>query len=346
MSGVIAIDGMGGDDAPAAIVAGALEAAREGIEVALVGDQAILERELIILDPAKPPSTLRIVHASDAIEMGDHAALEARTRRDSSIYIGLQLVRRGEAQAFVSLGNTGAVYALSLVLLGRIKGIERPALGAVFPIPSGPVLVLDVGANAEVRPNHLEQFARLGVAYMREVMGVRDPSVGLLNIGEEPTKGTPDTIAANELIAASGLRFVGNVEGRQIFEHAADVVVADGFTGNVVLKTTEGVVDITFSEIRKAANSTLRAKLGGMLLRPALRGMAQKMDYRQYGAAPLLGVDGVVFIGHGRSDGHAVANAIRTAAVAVDRRLREVLTESVGTPASSAEQSGTTEANA
>ena len=326
---VIAVDGMGGDDAPGVVVEGAIEAAREGIQVALVGDQAVLQQHLVRLAPQGAPPTLRIVHAGDVIEMGDHAALEARTRRDSSIYVGIQLVKQGEADAFVSAGNTGAVFALSLLLLGRIKGIERPALGGVFPLPTGPVLVLDVGANAEVRPSHLVQFARVGIAYMRELFGIADPSVGLLNIGEEPTKGTPVVIEAHAALAQSGLHFVGNVEGRQVFNHAADVVVTDGFSGNVFLKTAEGAIDVLFREIRSAAGSTLRSRIGGLLLRPALRGIVQQTDYRQYGAAPLLGVDGAVFIGHGRSDARAIASAIRTAQRAVDHHLREALTTSI-----------------
>lgn len=326
---VIAVDGMGGDDAPGVVVEGAIEAAREGIQVALVGDQAVLEQHIIRIAPQGAPPTLRIVHAGDVIEMGDHAALEARTRRDSSIYVGIQLVKQGQADAFVSAGNTGAVFALSLLLLGRIKGIERPALGGVFPLPTGPVLVLDVGANAEVRPSHLVQFARVGIAYMHELFGVADPSVGLLNIGEEPTKGTPVTIEAHAALTQSGLRFVGNVEGRQVFAHVADVVVTDGFSGNVFLKTAEGAIDALFREIRSAAGSTLRTRIGGLLLRPALRGIVQKTDYRQYGAAPLLGVDGAVFIGHGRSDARAIANAIRTAQRAVDHHLRDVVAASI-----------------
>ena len=185
---VIAVDAMGGDGAPAAVVAGAAAAARSGIEVALVGDQAVLAAELVRSGGA--PAGLRVVHAADAIEMGEHAALEARTRRDSSIYVGVQLVKDGRADAFVSAGNTGAVFTVALLSLGRLHGIERPALGVMLPVPLGATLLIDGGANAEVRASHLVQFAHLGVGYMRSVMGVAEPTVGLLNIGEEPTKGT------------------------------------------------------------------------------------------------------------------------------------------------------------
>lgn len=320
---VIALDAMGGDDAPGATVRGALEAARGGIEVVLVGDRATLEAEL--QRAGAPAPGLRVAHASDVIEMGEHAALEARRRRDSSIYVGLDLVQRREAQAFVSAGNTGAVFATALVVLGRLRGIERPALGALLPVPAGPTLLLDAGANAECRPSHLVQFAHLGAAYMATVVGVANPRVGLLNIGEEPTKGTPVLIETHEELAASDLNFAGNIEGREVFGGRVDVVVADGFTGNVMLKVAEGLIEMIFTEMRAAASESVRTRVGGMLLRPALREMATRLDYRKYGAAPLMGVDGAVFVAHGRSDAGTVANAIRTAASAVERGMIEAL---------------------
>ena len=324
---VVALDAMGGDRAPEATVAGALVAARAGVQVTLVGDVAMLEPMLASAGGAPP--TLRLVHAVDAIEMGEHAALEARTRRESSIYVGMQLLKQGEADAFVSAGNTGAVYAIALVLLGRLRGVERPALGAVLPLPSGPALLLDAGANAEVRASHLVQFARIGAAYMQTVYGITRPTVGLLNIGEEPTKGTPATIEAHATLAASDLHFVGNVEGREVFAHRADVVVADGFSGNVALKTAEGVIDVLMVELRRSAGSSLRGRIGGMLLRPALREMAARMDYRRYGAAPLLGVDGAVFVAHGRSDAQAITSALTAAALAAERGVQGALAASV-----------------
>ena len=326
----VAVDAMGGDYAPAAVVAGAVEAARGGIDVTLVGDQAQIEAALAAEKSAT--DALQIEHAPDVIEMGEHAALEARTRRESSIYVGMQLVRRGAADAFVSAGNTGAVFAIALLTLGRLRGIERPALGAVLPLPGGPVLLLDAGANAEVRASHLVQFAQIGAAYMHAVVGVETPRVALLNIGEEATKGTHVTIEAHEALAlpGAGLNFVGNIEGRDVFAHRADVVVADGFAGNVVLKTAEGVIEVLFQEMRRVAGMSLRTRLGGLLLRPALRGIAERTDYRRYGAVPLLGINGAVFIGHGRSDARAIANAIRTAAHAVERGMLEALAASVG----------------
>ncbi len=336
---VVALDAMGGDHAPAATVEGAILAAGNGIDVTLVGDRALIEREALRLGGL--PAGIRIVHAADAIEMGEHAALGARNRRESSMYIGVQLVRSGEADAFVSAGNTGAALTTALVVLGRLRGIERPALGAVLPLPSGPALLLDAGANAENRASHLVQFAHIGAAYARLVFGVDVPRVGLLNIGEEPAKGMPATIEAHETLARSGLRFVGNLEGRDIFAHRADVVVADGFTGNVALKLAEGVVDLLLAQLREASEASWRARIGALLLRPTLRAIAKRLDYRQYGAAPLLGVDGAVFVGHGRSDAQAIASAVRTAADAAQRGLRDALAVAVaGLAPSGAEPSG------
>lgn len=310
---VIAVDGMGGDDAPGVVVEGAIEAAREGIHVALVGDEAVLQQHIVRIAPQGAPPTLRVVHAGDVIEMGDHAALEARTRRDSSIYVGLRLVKQGEADAFVSAGNTGAVFALSLLLLGRIKGIERPALGGVFPLPTGPVLVLDVGANAEVRPSHLVQFARVGIAYMRELFGIADPSVGLLNIGEEDIKGNEVVKQAAGLLRASGLNFCGNVEGDDIYKGTADVVVCDGFVGNVALKTSEGLAQMLATYLREEFGRNLLTRIGALVAMPVLRAFKRRVDHRRYNGASLLGLRGIVIKSHGSADAFAYGFAIEHA---------------------------------
>lgn len=321
---VVAVDAMGGDFAPQAAVAGALAAMRAGIDAVLVGDAAAIGRELARGGTA--PANVRVVHAPDAIAMGQHDALDARHRKESSVYVGLQLLRRGEADAFVSAGNTGAVVTLALVVLGRQPGVERPALGALLPLPAGLCLLLDCGANAESRASHLVQFGLLGAAYMRAVIGVPEPRVGLLSIGEEPGKGTPAVKEAHAALAAApGLRFLGNVEGREITMGRADVVVTDGFTGNVALKLAEGVTEMLLQELRRAARASWRGRLGGMLLRPQVRALADQLDYRRAGAAPLLGVDGAVYIAHGRSDGAAVANAVRVAADAAARGVREAV---------------------
>ncbi len=325
---VVAVDAMGGDFAPQAAVEGALIAARGGVDVVLVGDAAAVGRELARLGAT--PANVRVVHASDAIAMDQHDALDARHRKESSVYVALQLLRRGEADAFVSAGNTGAVVTLALVVLGRLPGAERPALGALLPLPPGPCLLLDCGANAESRASHLVQFGLLGAAYVRAVLGVAEPRVGLLSIGEEPGKGTPAVIEAHAALAvAPGLRFLGNVEGREITTGRADVVVTDGFTGNVALKLAEGVIEMLLLELRRAALASWRGRLGGLLLRPQVRALADQLDYRRAGAAPLLGVDGAVYIAHGRSDGAAVANAVRGAADAAAHGVREAVAASV-----------------
>ena len=323
----IALDGMGGDFAPRATAEGAVRAAASGIEVALVGDEAVLRRELDRLGGVS--AGVRLVHAPDTIAMEEHASLETRRRRESSIYIAMELVKSGQAEAFVSLGNTGAVLALALVVLGRLPGVERPALSAVLPRPGQPVLLLDIGANVEARASHLVQWARLGTEYTRAVLGVADPSVGLLNIGAEATKGSPLTIQAHAELSASSPRFAGNVEGRDLLMGDVDVVVTDGFTGNVALKAMEGTVALMFGEMRKAAANSLRARIGGQLMRPALTDIRRRLDYRRYGGVPLLGVNGIVMIGHGSSDAEAVTNAVGAAATAARQRMLEVLASAV-----------------
>ncbi len=318
MSNVIALDAMGGDDAPRSTIEGAILAAAEGISVTLVGNSEVLGHELNARGGV--PSGVRIVHAPDVVSMGDKAAREARRQRETSLYVGTELVKNGEAAALVSMGNTGAAMATALVVLGRIKGVERPALGAVLPTADGGrVMFLDVGANADARPSHLVQFAHMGEAYMRAVYGVAEPRVALLSIGEESSKGSILVTETHELLAKDErlARFTGNVESREILSGAADVIVTDGFTGNICLKLAEGIVSLLFDQLRDAATSSVRSRLGGALLLPSLRGVRDRLDYRVYGAVPLLGVEGGVFIGHGRSDGAAVRSAVRTAHDAV-----------------------------
>ncbi|MFA7249128.1 MAG: phosphate acyltransferase PlsX [Dehalococcoidia bacterium] len=321
---MIALDAMGGDLGPRETVGGALIAAAEGIEVTLVGDEATLRAELTRRN-ANPP-TLHIRHASDVVAMGDHAAKEARRARETSMYVGTGMVRHHEADAFVTIGNTGAAMATGLVVLGRLHGVERPALSAVLPGQGGPVMLLDVGANADARSSHLVQFAHLGAAYMRSVHDIQQPRVAILSIGEEPSKGSMLVVEAHQALAAEpGLRFIGNLESRDILSGHADVIVTDGFTGNVVLKLAEGLVQLLFDEMRAAARSSWRSKIGGALLLPALRGVRARLDYRRYGAVPLLGVDGAVFVGHGRSDEAAVASAVRSAHHAVEQGMMTAL---------------------
>ena len=325
---VVVLDGAGGDHAPRSTVEGAVIAARTGVEVALTGDEEVLGRELARLGGAS--AGLRVVHAPDTIEMREHSVRDVRNRRQSSIYVGMELIKRGEADAFVSAGNTGAVLMLALVVLGRMRGVERPALGALLPARERPTLMLDAGANAEARVSHLVQFAQLGTAYMRGGRGVAEPSVGLLNLGEESTKGSPLTIEAHAaLSAARGVRFSGNVEGGDVLAGVVDVIVTDGFTGNVALKLLEGAVSVMLNEVREAARSSLIASVGGLLLRGAVNDVRQRLDYRRSGGAPLLGINGVVMVGHGRSDAEAVANAVGTAAGAVESGMMDALRTAV-----------------
>ena len=333
---MIALDAMGGDLGPRETVGGALIAAAEGIDVTLVGDEQTLRAELV--RRGANPANVHIRHAPDVVAMGDHAAQGIRHARQTSMYVGTEMVKAHEADAFVTIGNTGAAMATGLVVLGRLHGVERLALSAVLPGDGGPVMLLDVGANADARPSHLVQFARLGAEYMRAVHGIEAPRVALLSIGEEPTKGSMLVVETHEALAAdASLHFVGNIESRSILAGQAEVVVTDGFTGNVVLKLAEGLVQLLFDEMRTAARSSWRSKIGGALLLPALRGVRARLDYRRYGAVPLLGVDGAVFVGHGRSDEAAVASAVRSAQHAVEQGMMTALTAAVSESATSGE---------
>jgi len=309
---IVALDAMGGDHMPAAAVEGALAAAADGARVVLVGDESMLKGAL-----AARGAQLEVVHAGDVISMDDHAA-DVRRRKDSSVFVALRLVSEGRADAAVSMGHSGATMAAALLVLGRLPGVDRPAILANVPTRSGFAALLDVGANADAKPAYLQQFAVIGSAFVRSVWGVEDPSVGLLSIGEEPHKGNELTRAAHELLASTpGIRFHGNVEGRDLLKGLTDVIVTDGFTGNVVLKLAEGEARELFAWVKEALSSSARARLGGLLARPALRAVAARMDPSEYGAQPLLGVDGYAFIGHGSADAKAVTSALRTASKAV-----------------------------
>jgi glycerol-3-phosphate acyltransferase PlsX len=322
---LIALDAMGGDHAPQEIVKGAVLAARElGVQVALVGPPALVEEELAKSGPR--PEGIRLVAASEVIGMDEHPAQAARHKKDSSIVVGLKLLKQGEADAFVSAGNTGAVLAGSIMYLGRVRGIERPSLVALLPLSGRLTLLLDVGANADCRPKYLLQFAEMGSAYMERVWKVERPRVALLSIGEEETKGNLLAQEAYALLKkASHLNFVGNVEGRDIPSDVADVVVTDGFTGNVVVKTMEGMGAFIGSQVERAIRSRWYYMLPGLLLRGALRGVRKRLDPREYGAGPLLGVNGLVFVGHGRSDAVAIRSALRVAREAVVSGMLEAM---------------------
>ncbi len=309
----IAVDAMGGDNAPAAVVAGALSAARDyGIPITLVGDEKAIRAELSAA--GRLPSGVEVVHASDVVAMDEHVSSAMRQRRGSSISVGTHLVKDGTAAAFVSAGNSGAVMALATLTLGRLRGVDRPALGTVFPNSRGRFLLLDVGANADSKPTYLVQFAYLGHAYAQQVLRVQNPRIGLLNIGEEQGKGSEFAREVFDLLAASpGLNFVGNIEGKDLTHDIADVVVTDGFTGNVAIKTAEGTAEFILREMRTLLTSKLQYKLAALVLRPALLRLRARIDYAEYGGAPLLGLNGIVLISHGRSDAQAIRAAVRLA---------------------------------
>lgn len=313
----VVVDAAGGDNAPAEVVRGALQAAGPDIHIVFVGDQATV-RSLLPADAAH----VSIVHAADVIGYDEEPAWAARNKTGSSIVVGLKLVHEGEADAFVSAGNTGAVVAGSLLHVRRIKGVQRPAICTIMPCMPIPIAFLDVGASAEYRPEHLRQFAVMGQAFAREVMGIPEPVVGLLSIGEEPTKGTPDVIEAHRLIAADGhIRFYGNVEGRDIMNRVVDVVVTDGFTGNVVLKTLEGGMRFVQRAILERLTATPELRAAFEVVWPALAPLAEELDPETYGGAMLLGVDGVCIISHGSSSARAILNALGVAREMVEADL-------------------------
>ena len=315
---------MGGDLAPREQVRGAILAAKEfGVEVALVGPPDAIEPELN-KHPRNPRVT--IVPAGDAITMDEYEIVKAvRSRRDASINVATQLVRDGKAQAVVSAGNTGAVMASAFFLLGRIPGVERPALGTLLPYNAGRVFLIDAGANADCRPSHLAQFAQMGAAYSEKVVGVENPRIGLLNVGEEAGKGSELAVEAFDRIRDSGLNFIGNVEGQNIHKAVCDVIVTDGFTGNVALKAGEGVADYILEQVRGVIKSSPLFIGAAILLKPALRRALKRLQYEEYGGANLLGVNGIVVIAHGRSDALAIKNALRVAHVAAGSDLLETM---------------------
>ena len=308
----IAVDAMGGDHAPHAIVGGAILAARElAADIILVGRQEQIEP---LLETYSAPPNVSIVPASEVIAMGAHPVEAVRKQQDSSIVVAARMVKTGAADALVSAGSTGAAMACSLLEWGRIKGIDRPAISAILPTLDGACIMLDVGAQVDCHPKNLAQFALMGSLYAQIVLGIERPRVGLLNNGEEEGKGCELVREAYPLLRqSSDLNFVGNVEGRDILAGKADVVVCDGFIGNVVLKFAEGMGAVIFDLLREAIGRSARSKLGGFMLRPALKELWRKMDYTEYGGAPLLGVRGVCIISHGSSNEKAVKNAIRVA---------------------------------
>jgi glycerol-3-phosphate acyltransferase PlsX len=310
---VLTLDAEGGDNAPEEIVAGALRVASHSLRVLLVGRTEVIEPCLV----GASRDHIELVPSVTVISSEYEPASAVKNMQDSSIVIGARTVSDGRSQGFVSAGSTGAMLAASLLVVKRAESIRRPAIVTTLPGLSGPVVFLDAGANADCRPEHLLEFGVLGTAYARTVLGTASPRVGLLNIGEEKSKGSELARAAHGMLEQSGLNFVGNVEGRDLLRNTADVVVTDGFTGNVALKLLEGCSSSLFARMKEAASSGTRAKLGGLLLRPSLRRLRAGLDPEEYGGTYLLGVRGLVVICHGNSSRRAIANALRFGAEAL-----------------------------
>ena len=321
MPGVIALDAMGSDRAPKPEVEGAIQAARRfGIHVALVGPEDRLKSEMARHPFA--PSQISIIHASEFITMDEKAVQAVRAKRDSSMRVGLRLVREGQAAAFITAGNTGAAMFAAKTTLGALPGVDRPALVAIIPTAIGTVsTLLDVGANVDCKPHNLEQFAAMGEIYFRNMFNVSRPRVGLLSIGEEEGKGNELTRESFQLLKQLPINFVGNVEGRDIYNGKVDVIVADGFVGNVALKTSEGVANLVRSTLKETLAATITRQVGYLLSRSAFTDFKKRIDHTEYGGAPLLGVKGACFITHGSSNVNAIKNAIRVAADFVDRNI-------------------------
>jgi glycerol-3-phosphate acyltransferase PlsX len=317
----IAVDAMGGDFGPKATVPGAMRAAADfGVDVLLVGLESVIRREVERTGLETTRTT--VIEAPEAIGMGE-GLLAFRKKKASSIRVGAQLVKDGQAEAFVSMGNTGAVVYLSRDVLGALKGVDRPALALLVPGVEGKTLLLDVGANANCQPHNLVQFALMGKIFMEAVVGLKDPRIGLMSIGEEKGKGNDLVREAFDRLQAAPLRFIGNVEGKDLFSGIADVVVSDGFTGNVALKVSEGVVQSVMSMARHEITKNIFAKVGYLLMKRHLKKVYRKIDYSEYGGAQLLGVDGVCIIGHGRSNPSAVRNAVGLAREFVANRVQD-----------------------
>jgi glycerol-3-phosphate acyltransferase PlsX len=324
MPSVIALDAMGSDRAPKPEIEGAIQAARQhGAHVALVGPEDVIRAELTRY-PAARELPIEIAHASEVITMDDKAVQAVRAKRDSSIRVGLRMVRDGAAAGFVTAGNTGAAMATAKMVLGAIPGVDRPALAAVFPTAVRTVaILLDVGANVDCKPHNLEQFAVMGEIYFRSMFGTRRPRVGLLSIGEEESKGNELTRDAFQLLKQLPLNFIGNVEGRDLYTGDVDVIVADGFVGNVVLKTSEGVANLVRATLKETLKTTITRQVGYLLSRSAFSDFKKRLDHTEYGGAPLLGVKGVCFVTHGSSNANAIKNAIRVAAEFAQRPIND-----------------------
>lgn len=313
----IVLDAMGSDDRPIPEIEAAITFAKKtGEKIFLVGHKDIIFQHASESDFAGLP--IEVIHAEDILEMGEKAVKSAQQKPNNSMSVGLALVKEGKADAFLTAGNTGAAMFNSLRKLGRIKNVARPALTTLFPTRDGHCIVLDIGANSDCRPEYLQQFAIMGSIYAEKMCGIENPKVGLLNNGEEAGKGNELARSTYPLLENCGINFIGNVEAKEVLAHKADVVVTDGFTGNVMLKSTEATAKLMTDLLKENMMASLSTKIGGLLAKPAFRALKKKLDPNEYGAAPLLGIDGLSFVGHGRSNAQALISGLTLAKTAVD----------------------------
>lgn len=322
----IAVDAMGGDNAPQSIVEGALQAAEEyGTEIVLVGDSDKIEAEFKRLKRKHPK--ISVHHCSDVIGMDEAAATSVRRKKDASICVAVDLVKAGEADAIVSAGHTGAAVAATTLKLRLLDGIDRPGIGITFPTLHGPSFLIDVGANIDCKPLHYYQYACMGDVYYRYILNKKNPTIGILNIGEEEGKGIESIREAHTLLKKSRLNFVGNVEGRDIFNGKVDVIVSDGFVGNVVLKVSESIAEVIGQMIKKNLKKNYFTMMGALLTKSAFKALKKEVDYAEYGGTPLLGIKGTCIICHGSSNPKAIKNAIRVAVESVQKKINQHITE-------------------
>lgn len=325
----VVLDAMGGDHAPQVNIEGAVQTVQESddIEVILVGDETAIRKEL--KDRKYEAGRISVVHASQVVEMHESPTAAIRKKRDSSIRVGVGLVKAGKADAFVSAGHSGAVMGTSLLLLGMSKGVDRPAIATLMPTLRDTFVLLDVGANVDCKPENLHQFALMGNIYCKLVLGRENPKVGLLSIGEEDVKGNELTKEAFKLIRQSSINFIGNIEGKDIFTGAADVVVCDGFTGNIALKISEGLAEAILKMLKREISNVMAGRIGYLMLKPAIRNFKKRTDYDEYGGAPLLGINGTSIISHGRSSAKAIRNALKVADDFARKRVYEAISDAI-----------------
>lgn len=322
------IDGMGGDNAPVEIVKGVVDAVQEyNINITIVGKEDEINKEL--KKYTFPKGSIEVLHADDIITNEEDPVMAIRRKKNSSMAVGLKYLSDGKADGFISAGNTGALLAGGLFIVKRIKGIDRAAITTLLPTNEGISLLVDAGANVDSKPQFLQQFGIMGSIYMEKVLGIENPKVGLINIGSEEGKGNQLTKDAYPLLSKSNINFIGNVESRYLLEGKADVIVTDGFVGNIMLKLTEGVAMTLFSQIKKALMSSTRSKLGGFLIKPSLESIKRQLDYREYGGAPLLGTTKPVIKAHGSSDAYAIKNAIKNSIDFINKDVISVIEKNI-----------------